>query len=148
MTQLTRFIRQTLTCALVLMLAACATSGQTFTQMQTGAPMLAANNGRIYVYRTSILGAAIQPSVKLDSTVVGDAVPQGYFFIDRPAGNYKISTETEVDRMVSLTLEPGQIRYVRLDPTFGFFVGHISPVLVDNQQGEKEIKDCHYTGKP
>jgi hypothetical protein len=67
--------------------------------------------------------------------------------VDRPAGTYKISTATEVDRIVSLTLEAGQVRYVRLEPSFGFFVGHISPELVDEQQGQKEIKNCHYTGK-
>lgn len=140
-----RFIKPTLACAFLLLGSACATSGPTYSQMQMMS--LSATNGRIYVYRTSVLGAAIQPSVKIDGIAVGNAVPQGYFFIDRPAGNYKISTETEVDRIVSLTLEPGQTRYVRLDPTFGFIVGHISPVLVDTDKGQSEIKDCHYTGK-
>lgn len=146
MTRVKQFSQPALTCASLLLLAACATSGPTFTQMQANVPPVAANTGRIYVYRTSVLGAAIQPSVKLDGAVVGDAVPGGYFFVDRPAGSYKISAKTEVDRIVSFTLQPGQTRYVRLDPSLGFFVGHISPELVDEQQGRTEIKECHYTG--
>ena len=140
-----QFIQPVVASMLFLILAGCASSGPTFSQMQ--ASPLAANTGRIYVYRTNVLGAAIQPSVKLDGVTVGDAVPQGYFFVDRPPGSYKISTETEVDRTVSLTLEPGQVRYVRLDPSIGFFVGHISPVLVEQAQAQNEIKACHFTGK-
>jgi len=131
--------------ALLMGVAGCATSGPTYTEMM--APQLTNNLGRIYVYRTSVFGAAIQPSVRLDGTVVGDSAPGGYFFVDRPAGNYMISTETEVERAVSLTLTPGQVRYVRLDPTFGFVVGHISPVLVENDKAQNEIKSLHYTGK-
>ena len=142
-----RFIQPAFACVLLILLSACASSGPTFSEMQNSVMAPSGNMGRIYVYRTSILGAAIQPSVKLDGVTVGDAVPRGYFYIDKPAGSYKISTETEVDRAVSLTLEAGQTRYVRLDPTFGFVVGHISPILVEAGQGQSEIKDCHYTGK-
>jgi hypothetical protein len=143
MNRIARLSASVIACVL---LAGCA-SGPTYSQLQSSATQLAPNTGRIYIYRTSALGAAIQPSVKVDGMVVGDAVPQGYFYIDRPPGNYMISTETEVDRIVSLTLEPGQIRYVRLDPSFGFVVGHISPILVDTAKAQDEIKDCHYTGK-
>jgi hypothetical protein len=138
-------LRSTLACLALLVVAACA-SGPTFTELQASTPAPAADGGRIYVYRTSTLGAAIQPAVKLDGVVIGEAKPRGYFYVDRPPGSYKISTETEVDRFLSLTLAAGQTRYVRLDPTFGFFVGHISPALVDQQHGQDEIKDCHYTG--
>jgi hypothetical protein len=145
--KLGHFTKFTAPGALALFLMGCATSGPTFMQMQSGLTPIAANNGRIYVYRASVLGAAIQPSVKLDGTTVGEAIPEGYFFVDRPAGTYKISTETEVDRTVSLTLGPGEVRYVRLDVSIGFVVGHISPVLVDTAQAEKEIQKLHFTGK-
>ncbi|HYM17946.1 MAG TPA: DUF2846 domain-containing protein [Micropepsaceae bacterium] len=145
--KLGRFTRLTAVGAIALFLAGCATSGPTFMEMQTSSKPIAANSGRIYVYRTSALGAALQPSVKLDGMTVGDAVPEGYFFVDRPAGTYKLSTATEVDRTVSLTLNSGEVRYVRLDVSFGFFVGHISPVLVDTAEAEKEIQKLHFTGK-
>jgi hypothetical protein len=131
--------------AMLLLLAACASSGPTFTQANAGAPAVAADQGRIYIYRvSSMLGAAVQPSVKLDGVKVGDSVPGGYFYVDRPAGSYKISTSTEVERDLTLTLEAGQIRYVRTEVSMGFMAGHVSPVLVDAAEAEKEIKDCHY----
>jgi hypothetical protein len=131
---------------LMLLLAACA-SGPQFSQMQDSLPAASADNGRIFVYRSTVLGAAIQPSVKINGEVAGNAVPQGFFYIDRPAGDYEISTATEVTRTLSLRLDPGQTRYVRIGVSMGFFVGHVYPELVDDAAGLTEIKDCHYTGK-
>jgi len=131
---------------LALAITGCASGPQYRALHATEAP-LAAGNGRIYIYRTAVLGAAVQPDVKLNDQVVGSAVPEGYFFLDRPAGNYEISTATEVKRTLSLTLEPDQSRYVRLNIGMGFFVGHVWPELIDNQVAEKEISDCHYIGK-
>lgn len=79
--------------------------------------------------------------------VVGNAVPFGYFYVDRAAGNHKIGTSTEVDRTVSFTLAVGQTRYVRIEASFGVFVGHMSPVLVEETVSKEEIKDLHATGK-
>ncbi|MCG6537401.1 MAG: DUF2846 domain-containing protein [Syntrophales bacterium LBB04] len=99
------------------------------------------------MYRTTILGAAVQPEVKLNGEVIGRAVPNGFFYVDKPRGNYEIMTSTEVDRKLSLTLDPGQTRYVRLNIAMGFFVGHVYPELVDLDVGKSEIQDCRYTGK-
>jgi len=71
---------------------------------------------------------------------------KGFFFVDRSPGGYQIATSTEVDRTLSLTLEQGQIRFVRLDVSMGFMVGHVYPVLVDDAVGKKEIENCSYTG--
>lgn len=139
-------IRWLLASISVLVLVGCA-SGPTFTQLQSSTPAVSSDKGRIYIYRSSPLGAAIQPSILLDGEVVGSAVPLGYFYVDRTAGSYKISTSTEVDRTVSFTLAAGQTRYVRIEPSFGFFVGHLSPVLVEEPQGKDEIKDLHFIGK-
>jgi hypothetical protein len=131
---------------LMLLLAACA-SGPQFSQIQGGLPAASAANGRIFVYRTTVLGAAIQPSVKINGEVVGSAAPQGFFYVDRPPGNYEISTATEVTRTLSLTLDAGQTRYVRLGISIGFFLAHVYPELVDDAVGLAEIRECHYIGK-
>ncbi len=89
---------------------------------------------------------AVQPSVKVNDVVVGSAVPHGFMYIDRPAGDYTISTTTEVTRTLSLTLAPSQVRYVRLAIGIGFFVGHVYPELVDNTEGADDIADCHLIG--
>src|SRR5262249_52884699 len=71
--------------ALGLALGACA-SGPKFTEIESTFPPLDPSQGRIFIYRTAILGAAVQPSVKLNGEVVGAAVPDGFFFVDRPPG--------------------------------------------------------------
>ena len=128
---------------LLLLLAACA-SGPQFSQMKSSLPVAAEGKGRILIYRSAILGYAIQPSIKVNGEVVGSAKPQGFLYVDRPAGDYEISTATEVTRTLSLNLEAGQTRYVRLGVSFGFFVGHVYPELVDDSVGSAEIKECRY----
>lgn len=135
-------LRSLVLLCLVAITSGCATSGKTFTEAQGGLPPIATGQGRIFLYRTSVLGAAVQPSVKVNDAVVGSAVPRGFFFVDRPAGDYKISTSTEVERTLSLTLVPGQVRYVRLNIGMGFFVGHVWPELVEDTEGLSEIGSC------
>ena len=130
-----------------VVLGGCATTGPKFTEME---PSISAKNpetGRIYLYRTAILGAAIQPQVKINGEVIGKAVPNGFFYVDEQPGNYEILTSTEVDRKLSLTLEKGQTRYVRLNIAMGFFVGHVYPELIEPETAQNEIKDCRYTGQ-
>ena len=134
----------TITCCASL-LPGCAT-GPKFSEVKSSLPPLAQENGRMYFYRTTALGAGVQPAVKLNGEKIGTAKPQGFFYADRPAGNYEIETSTEVKRRLSLTLDKSQTRYVRLNMAMGFFVGHVYPELVDDQTGEKEIRGCKYTG--
>ena len=104
------------------LLSACATSGPKFSDMTaemstTSKPGV----GRIYFYRTSVLGAAVQPEVRLNGQAVGHAIPQGFFFVDCPPGNYEVST---------------------------FLVGHVYGELVDEAKGRSEITATRYTGFP
>jgi hypothetical protein len=131
---------------MAIWLAGCA-SGPRYNEINGQFAPLAAGSGRIFIYRTTAFGAAIQPSVKINDEVVGNAKPKGFFYVDRIAGDYRVSTSTEVERDLSLTLEDGQTRYVRLGISLGFFVGHVYPELVDNQRGEKDISELHYIGK-
>lgn len=128
-----------------LLLTACA-SGPKYAEVASGFEALDPAEGRIYIYRPSSFGAAVRPNVKLNGEVVGEAISHGFFFVDRPPGEYTIVTSTEVDRSLSLTLEAGQTRYVRLGISFGFVVGHVYPELVDSLVGEEEIKELSYTG--
>jgi Protein of unknown function (DUF2846) len=128
------------------LLAACA-SGPTFDAMHASEPTLASDSARLYFYRNaSMLGSALQPAVKVDGETVGDAQPGGYFFIDRPAGTYEVSTTTEKKEMINVALSPGQASYVRFDVSVGLIVGHIIPSSIDPAQGANEIRDCHYIG--
>jgi Protein of unknown function (DUF2846) len=131
-----------------LLLSACATSGPRFSEMAPSITPAKAEMGRIYFYRTTVLGTAVQPDVRLNGEVVGKAVPLGFFYADRPAGNYQVATETEVERKLTFTLDAGQVRYVRLNISMGLFVGHVYGELVDDAKGRDEIADTRYTGAP
>jgi outer membrane murein-binding lipoprotein Lpp len=126
-------------------LAGCA-SGPKYTEISSSISTVSQGQGRLFIYRKTALGAAVQPEVRIDDEVVGKAVPKGFFYVDRAPGHYKVETSTEVDRALSLTLEAGETRYVRLNIGIGFFVGHVYPELVDDAVGMKEIQDCSYTG--
>ncbi len=131
--------------AIFLLLTGCA-SGPSYTEAASSFDSLDPDKGRIYIYRPSAMGAAIQPKVKLNGDVVGKAVSHGFFFVDRAPGEYQIMTSTEVDRSLSVTLEKGDTRYVRLNTSFGFVVGHVYPELVEPGEGQKEILELNYIG--
>ena len=118
--------------------AGCA-SGPSFNEYSANIPAMEQDTGRIYIYRKTTLGAAIQPKIRVNGEEVGKAVPKGFFYIDRPAGSYEISASTEAKRALTLTLEPGDVRYVRLEVKMGLLAGHVKPVLVENSVGKNEI---------
>lgn len=128
----------------VLAVAGCA-SGPRYAAAQHGIPPLAADMGRLYVYRSSMMGIAVQPDVTLDGQTVGSAVPEGFFYVDRPAGTYTIATSTEPNRAVTVTLAPGQTRYVRLDVDFGWWLYPVYPTLVGSAAGEHAVRGLRYT---
>lgn len=130
-----------------LIMVSCATSGPKYSEMVNSTPPLSNAEGRVYIYRTSALGAAVQPDVKLDGNVVGKAVAKGFFYVDLAAGNHRIATSTEVERELTFHVGEGQTRYVRLDVSMGFFVAHVYPDLVEEEKAVSEIGDCHYIGK-
>lgn len=134
--------------AIALGVAACA-SGPKHTEVASSIPPLKADEGRIYFYRSnSMLGAAVQPSINLNGTVVGDSKPGGFFFVDQKAGSMAVATSTEVEKKLTFTLERGQTRYVRTVIGMGLFVGRVYPELVDDATGASEVKESSYIGKP
>ena len=132
-------------CLVALTISACA-SGITFTELNPSTMPKDQDSGRIFFYRTSVFGAALQPDIRLNGTKVGDSVAQGFFYVDRPPGNYEIVTSTEVDRKVTFVLEKAQTRFVKFSVSMGFFLGHVYGELVDPAVGLEEIKECKYAG--
>ena len=84
-----------------VLLVSCA-SGVPFTKMNPSLNPEIPNSGRIFFYRvTGLGGAAIQPDIMMNGEKVGKSIPQGFFYVDRPAGEYTVATSTEVKRKVS-----------------------------------------------
>lgn len=140
------FVKITFLLFFVSFIGGCA-SGPTYQEMAPSISELSKHSGRLYFYRTSALGAAMQPEVKLNNEVVGKATAQGFFYVDKTPGKYEIMTSTEVDRKLSLILDAGQTRYIRFGVSIGFFVGHIYPELASIEEGQEEIKSCKFTGE-
>lgn len=124
-----------------LALAGCATQGVPYKEQEAKLPPLAASSGRIFIYRSSSLGLALQPTVYLNGAAIGTAVPKAVYFVDRPKGTYEIAASTEVEKKVTFVLETGEIKYVRLTMNFGVLVGRIVPELVAKDEATKELLD-------
>jgi hypothetical protein len=131
---------------LLLNVTGCA-SGVKYADYESSIPSLDNQQSRLYIYRASAFGAAIQPEVRVDNFAVCKAVPEGFIFKDVRPGSHKVQCSTEVDRALSLTLKPGQTKYVRLDVSMGFFIGHISPKLVEEEVALKQLEKCKYIGE-
>jgi hypothetical protein len=129
----------------VTVLAGCA-SGPEFSKAQEGLTPLAPTKGRIFIYRSTSLGAAIQPDVRVNGEVVGTSKGNGIFYVDRDPGNIEVVIGTEVEKHLTFTLAAGNVRYVKCDVNMGLFVAHIVPILVDEKDAKKEISDLAFTG--
>jgi hypothetical protein len=127
------------------LLVSCAT-GPKFSTMQIDMTSKNPEMGRIFFYRTTSLGAALRPDVLLNNEKIGESIAKGFFYIDRPAGEYTVVTSTEVTRKVSFVLEKGQTRYIKFNVSMGFFVGHVYGELVDESVALEELKGCSYAG--
>jgi len=126
--------------ALAAVIAGGCASGAKFSDSAPSLTPVSADTGRIFFYRPSSFGAAVQPQVHLNGEVIGKSVAQGYFFVDRQPGDYKVETSTEVTRALSFVLAKGETRYVKLSVSMGFMVGHVYPELVDAEKALPELQ--------
>ena len=133
--------------ALLLLLSGCAT-GAKYTEVVSTIPSLTPSQGRIYFYRPSAFGAAVQPDIHLNGQKVGTAKPHGFYFVDRAPGNYEVTAATETEKKLTFTLEPRQERFVRLKIQMGLFVGRIIPELVDKAEADGELKGMSFIAEP
>jgi hypothetical protein len=129
-----------------LALTGCA-SGIKHKDMVASIPTMQADVGRVYFYRSaSMLGAAVQPSIKLDGATVGDSKPGGFFYVDRAAGNHEVMCTTELDKKLSFTLENGEVKYVKTSVLPGLLIGRVIPELVGADEAQKELPELSFTG--
>lgn len=133
--------------ALVL-LGGCAPAGPTYIEAAQAFPPLDSEKARVFFYRPSSIGFAIRPGVRLNGEKVGTAEPLGFYFVDRQPGKYEVLIITETEKTLTLVLERGDVRYVRLSPQLGIFMGRIYPELVDHAEALEQLKDLRYIARP
>jgi hypothetical protein len=128
-----------------LLLTACA-SGPKYADIKSSIPPLASDKGRVYFYRnTSVGGLALQPSIMLNGEKVGNSQPGGFFYVDRVPGSYEASCKTETEKKINFALQAGQERYVKTNVSMGFLVGHVTPELIDADEGSVAIQSLKFT---
>jgi len=141
---LRRWIGGVLLAVLAAGLFGCSASGPRFSDMAGSMPSLGENEGRIYFYRNSILGAAIQPDVAVNGQVVGTSRPNSFFYIDRPAGTYRATARTEAEGTIDVVLRPKQTAYVLMSISMGLLVGRPEFQRVSEAEGRKELQSLAY----
>ena len=91
-----------------------------------------------------MLGAAVQPSIRVNNQKVGSCVPNGVFYKDFVPGNYEITVETEVERKLTLSIAASDEKYIRCYITMGFFVGHGNLELVDPAEARRDTQNLSF----
>jgi hypothetical protein len=132
--------------AFVMALAGCAASGPRYAEVEASMPSLRAGQGRIVFFRSTGMGPAVRPDIRLNGEVVGTSEAGSFFFVDRPAGRYTASARTEVESSVEVLVREGDVSYVESSITMGVFVGH--PRLSTRAAGEAlgVLPNLAYTG--
>jgi hypothetical protein len=132
--------------SLALTLTGCA-SGTKHKDMVAGIPAMQPDAGRVYFYRSSsLMGAALQPPIKLNGAVVGESKPGGFFFVDSRAGHQEVVCTTKVDKKLTFMLSKGEIKYVKTSIGFGVLVGRVVPELVSAEEAAKDLPELSFTG--
>lgn len=135
--------------SIAAIVAGCAASGPKYADLQSSIPALDARQGRIFFYReSSMVGAAVQPSIMLNGEKVGDSVPGSFFLVDREPGKYIATASTEVERNAQFTLSAAETVYIRTRVTMGALVGHVQVEVATPSMFNAAVGDLSYTGAP
>lgn len=139
------FLKLALAGAFAAVLAGCAT-GAKYTEMASSIPTLKPGEGRVYFIRTSsMVGGALQPEIRLNGQPVGVSQSGGFFYVDRPAGNYVAAASTETEKTLSFTLAAGETKYVRSSVSLGVMVGRLILELETPEKGKAELANLSYS---
>ncbi len=131
----------------VALLSGCAASGHSYVAVSSALPPVRDNACRVFFYRTdSMLGAAMQPEIKLDGQRVGKSQPGGFFYVDTHPGRHLATSQTENEARLEFDIEAGQTVYVASSITFGVLVGRVQLNLQPQTVALSELSPLRYTG--
>lgn len=131
----------------VLLLQGCAATGPKSTEMTAALNMVPDGYGRIVFYRTnSVVGAAVQPDIRLDGQVVGQSKPGGFFYVDASPGKHVATASTEATANLEVHVMPGQTHYVRSAIGMGLLVGRVILTVEGMIVAKGDLSSLSYTG--
>ena len=129
----------------VLAITGCASDPTYDEYVSTIAP-IPSDSGRLFIYRLTNVADRVRPAVRIDGDPIDKAVPGSFFFVDLPPGDYKISAMRNTELVLSVELETGDEKYIRLDEEIGSASWRFTPVLVDAEKGKEQLKTTKYSG--
>jgi hypothetical protein len=134
--------------ALALLAACAAPVGTSYTAMSVSLPPVKAGESRVFFYTPALrFGGDVQPEIRVNGTLVGFAVPSGFFYVDRPAGRYEATGKTAADGRLELPLAAGETRYVRATAPSAFSVNAVHLLLVPATEGQADMAGLVYSGQ-
>ncbi|MCF7203531.1 DUF2846 domain-containing protein [Pseudomonas oligotrophica] len=94
----------------------------------------------LYIFRDSLLGAALKKTVKIDGEVIGETAANTYFYRTVTPGSHLLATESEFsDNTLELDAQAGKNHYVRQSIKMGLFVGGAKLTEVSDEEGRKAV---------
>ena len=94
----------------------------------------------LYIFRDSMLGAALKKTVKIDGEAIGETAANTYFYRSISPGPHVLSTESEFsDNALELNAQGGKNHYVRQSIKMGLFVGGAKLTEVSDEEGRKGV---------
>lgn len=128
-----------------LLLGGCA-SGKSVSESPEAKVPLAPGKARIAVYRTSIAGFGVQPTVSVDGRKTGDCTPNAVFYVDVAPGSHEVSARTEVTEAITVRARANRVTYVECSIGIGLLVGR--PHLVEAaSSAESKVAGLVFNGK-
>jgi hypothetical protein len=131
----------------MLVVQGCAATGPKAFEMSGALNVIPPGYGRIVFFRAnSVVGAAIQPDIRVDGQVVGQSRPGGFFYVDASPGRHVASSGTENTSSADVQVVAGQTHYVRSAIGMGLLVGRVTLTLEGRMTAQPELAELSYTG--
>lgn len=125
------------------LVAACATVPMDSAQQDAAGKQFAPpppGRAALYVYRESLLGSAVSIPVSLGTRPLGSLPSDTWFLVDVEPGTYDVRCNaTEGSDARSVTLAPGETRYVEVAIRMGMLGARCGVSEVDPQAGQKGV---------
>ena len=96
----------------------------------------------LYIYRDSMLGAALKKDLWVNDNCIGETAPKVFFYTEVEGGKkHKVSTESEFSpNDLFIETEAGKHYFVEQYIKMGVMVGGANVELVTAEEGKKAIK--------
>ena len=102
-----------------------------------------AGNAGVYVYRDSILGAALKKDIWIDGECVGESAPKTFFYKEVSGdARHKIETESEFSpNALEMFFKTGENHFIRQYIKLGAFVGGANLEQMTEVDGKAAIQN-------